>query len=185
MLYFWTLLRWISPLKGPVVWRVFPCRPGIRFRAYSRFAPSQWETALLCNDVSHWLGASLESVCCPVPWVVGPGQRSHEGRSQPRNRWDEVLCDDRASHTRKGHIPDLLRRLPWTCHRKEKVTFGSGAPHLVKCAALDLEKETRWSRGIPCSSHHRAISNKQFLILVEVFILINRVLSWLKTLQTV
>ena len=27
-------------------------------RADSRFAPSQWETALLCNDVSHWLGAS-------------------------------------------------------------------------------------------------------------------------------
>ena len=31
------------------------------YRAYSRFAPSQWETALLCNTVSHWLGASLES----------------------------------------------------------------------------------------------------------------------------
>ena len=31
------------------------------YRADSRFAPSQWETALLCNDVSHWLGASLES----------------------------------------------------------------------------------------------------------------------------
>ena len=30
-------------------------------RVDSRFAPSQWETALLCNDVSHWLGASLES----------------------------------------------------------------------------------------------------------------------------
>ena len=30
-------------------------------RADSRFAPSQWETALLCNDVSHWLIASLES----------------------------------------------------------------------------------------------------------------------------
>ena len=27
----------------------------------SRLVPSQWETALLCNDVSHWLGASLES----------------------------------------------------------------------------------------------------------------------------
>ena len=27
----------------------------------SRFVPSQWEAALLCNDVSHWLGASLES----------------------------------------------------------------------------------------------------------------------------
>ena len=30
-------------------------------RADSRFAPSQWETALLCNDVFHWLDASLES----------------------------------------------------------------------------------------------------------------------------
>ena len=30
-------------------------------RADSRFAPSQWETVLLCNDVSHWLGANLES----------------------------------------------------------------------------------------------------------------------------
>ena len=30
-------------------------------RAGSRFAPSQWEAALLCNDVSHWLNASLES----------------------------------------------------------------------------------------------------------------------------
>ena len=32
------------------------------YRADSRFAPSQWETVLLCNDVSHWLGAILESV---------------------------------------------------------------------------------------------------------------------------
>ena len=30
-------------------------------RADSRFALSQWEMALLCNDVSHWLGANLES----------------------------------------------------------------------------------------------------------------------------
>ena len=39
-----------------------------------RFAPSQWESALLCNGVSHWLDASLESpllrkwpVICWVP----------------------------------------------------------------------------------------------------------------------
>ena len=30
-------------------------------RADSRFAPSQWELVLLCNDVSHWLGANLVS----------------------------------------------------------------------------------------------------------------------------
>ena len=33
----------------------------IKCRADSRFAPSRWETALLCNDVSHWLGANRES----------------------------------------------------------------------------------------------------------------------------
>ena len=32
-----------------------------QFKADSRFARSQWEMALLCNDISHWLGASLES----------------------------------------------------------------------------------------------------------------------------
>ena len=34
---------------------------GTNYRTESRFAPSQWETALLCNVVSRWLGASLES----------------------------------------------------------------------------------------------------------------------------
>ena len=33
-----------------------------QFRSDSRFAPSQRETALLCNDVFRWVGASLESV---------------------------------------------------------------------------------------------------------------------------
>ena len=33
----------------------------LNHRADSRFAPSQWETVLLRNDVSHWLGANLES----------------------------------------------------------------------------------------------------------------------------
>ena len=33
-------------------------------RAEYRFAPNQWETALLCNDVSHWPGTSLESALC-------------------------------------------------------------------------------------------------------------------------
>ena len=36
--------------------------------AGSRFAPSQWETVFLCNDVSHWLGANLESALCIIYW---------------------------------------------------------------------------------------------------------------------
>ena len=39
----------------------------IKYRADSRFAPSQWEMVLLCNDVSHWLGASLESTLDAFP----------------------------------------------------------------------------------------------------------------------
>ena len=31
------------------------------FRADCRLSHNQWETALLCSDVSHWLGASPES----------------------------------------------------------------------------------------------------------------------------
>ena len=38
-----------------------PVMEWYKHRADSRLAPSQWETALLCNDVSYWLGASLES----------------------------------------------------------------------------------------------------------------------------
>ena len=37
-------------------------------KADSRFAPSQWQTAFLCNDVSHWLGASLESSLQRYGW---------------------------------------------------------------------------------------------------------------------
>ena len=33
----------------------------VESRAESRFAPSQWEAALHCSDISHWLGTSPES----------------------------------------------------------------------------------------------------------------------------
>ena len=36
--------------------------------ADSRFAPSQWETALLRNDVSHWLGANQEPALPLFDW---------------------------------------------------------------------------------------------------------------------
>ena len=39
------------------------CQTVTRCRADSRFATSQWETALLCNDVSYWLGA--------CQWLLG------------------------------------------------------------------------------------------------------------------
>ena len=40
------------------------------YRADSRFVPRQWDTALLRNDISHWLGASLESALL-YHWLSG------------------------------------------------------------------------------------------------------------------
>ena len=61
----WRLLSWAQPMPRMIhdivlflhtkIWG------GIYIRADSRFAPSQWETLLLYNDVSHWLVVSLES----------------------------------------------------------------------------------------------------------------------------
>ena len=48
-----------------------------RLRADSRLAPSQWETSLQSNAISHWLGANLESAlrlhqyhACWWPWLL-------------------------------------------------------------------------------------------------------------------
>ena len=70
-IYRWTM---DSPRKGTVAQKMFAfddiiMQAGVCLylsfhsssRADSRFAPSQWEMMLLCNDVSHWLGANLES----------------------------------------------------------------------------------------------------------------------------
>ena len=56
-------------------------------RADSKCAPSQWETALLCNDVSHWLGASLESAMC----VISDKQSSCSSFNQICNMLS-ILC---------------------------------------------------------------------------------------------
>ena len=70
-----------QPMRKALYCNVFPCWLGecpkwsldmmiygpkvfylwYTFRADFRFAPNQWETVLLCNDVSRWLGTSLVS----------------------------------------------------------------------------------------------------------------------------
>ena len=65
-------------------------KPVLLCRADSRFAPSQWETPLLCNDVSHWLGTSLKSAVimvwcypsiCPSVWSVKSPHSQYEHMS--------------------------------------------------------------------------------------------------------
>ena len=54
------------------------------YRAYSRLAPSQWETSLQSNTASLWLDASLESVNEAIVWVrsgntaISPWSQLHD-----------------------------------------------------------------------------------------------------------
>ena len=55
------VLWWSMIYVNRTVGRCYNCILMI-IRADSRFAPTQWETAWLYNEDSHWLGESLESV---------------------------------------------------------------------------------------------------------------------------
>ena len=59
-------------------------------RADSRFVPSQWETALLCNSVSHWLGANVKSALYMVPWAFIEGH-SHKNKGSFMNTFLALL----------------------------------------------------------------------------------------------
>ena len=53
------LLQWSTK---PLTCKTYCCTTRAwNFKADSRFAPSQWETLLQSNAVSHWLSANLES----------------------------------------------------------------------------------------------------------------------------
>ena len=51
--------NWLYTYPDTVTHGIHNLQHNIRYD--SGFAPSQWETALLNDDVSHWLGADLES----------------------------------------------------------------------------------------------------------------------------
>ena len=67
-LHKWPVTRKMFPFDDVImycyyyyVWWVSPWHHATKLRADSRFAPSQWKSALLSKKVSHGLGASLES----------------------------------------------------------------------------------------------------------------------------
>ena len=71
----WSLIcsKWGFFQTGAILFR------GIVSRADSRFAPSQWETSLQSNAVSHWLGANLESA-----WFLSSDYRSSIKCARPQ-----------------------------------------------------------------------------------------------------
>ena len=86
------------------------------FRADSRLAPSQWETSLQSNAVSHWLGANLESALINLSENISP-VGDVENRVQAYKRIKAILVKNKAhkdraqgtGRTKMGHR--LLRYL--------------------------------------------------------------------------
>ena len=64
-LLLWFISQFYPHLSGLLHWHwgnhMITWMPVKYSRGDSRFASSQWEMALHCNAISHWLGASLES----------------------------------------------------------------------------------------------------------------------------
>ena len=59
----------------------------VDYRAESRFAPSQRKTVLLCSDVSHWLGANLESTLGLKTKSSPTVEQKHVTFKYPLMRW--------------------------------------------------------------------------------------------------
>ena len=61
------------------------CSRQVSCRAVSRLAPSQRETSLQCNAVSHWLGANLESA---LSWTWF--QSIHKNKVDNQILWNKL-----------------------------------------------------------------------------------------------
>ena len=93
-------------------------------RAHCRFAPSQWETALLCNDVSHWLGASLESALTASRLdAIKESEMCNHIRSDvlPQAMWSPRVAGH--SLTSSGFQPVCVNT---TCGSTRRTVYGGG-----------------------------------------------------------
>ena len=82
--------QWPWSSRRKAVGQVCPSHQGPmppNIRVDSRFAPSQWETALLCNDVSPWLGANLESTLNMTGLIVVDHVDQQTRESVDKIRW--------------------------------------------------------------------------------------------------
>ena len=132
-------------------------------RADSRFAPSQWETALLCNDVSHWLGASIASALVSIVYWVAPLCRA-DSRFGPSQWETALLCND-VSHW-LGASPDYVwirqyhHDMAWgftqylgCCFTNVWQAFQNNLMKILQCQKSHLWWEFQAETMCVCSKH--------------------------------
>ena len=92
------------------------------FKADSRLALSQWETVLLCNDVSHWLGANLESaLTLLLLWEHKQIGSFHPGKLEKTTTYVLILNNRLKDMTKlpEGRLIDIIRN----CHLRTMTPF--------------------------------------------------------------
>ena len=76
-----------------------------------RFAPSQWEMAFLCIDVSHWLGAGQE------PVLIGHRWNARATRGIPLDMRTFMVMNYYLPNTLVStHEPFMLYIIDWIIH---------------------------------------------------------------------
>ena len=124
-------------------------------RADPKLAPSQWEAALFCNDVSHWLGASqeLEQLEClhsdgfppppndyPYHWVI----------LDPKSKEDKVKVTN-LKNLPKFHATHLLKLLDKMCkYDMDPMSIVEDTKRTRFCPQTD--RRTRWFQYTPLST---------------------------------
>ena len=66
------------------------------FRDHYVYAPSQWEFALHCNDISHWLGADTEWSLLLTRYMLSFTCEDHSLYAP--SQWEMVLHSNAVSH---------------------------------------------------------------------------------------
>ena len=98
------IMAWIFAAQTMVHVR---CKCGVLWcRADSRLAPSQWETSLQSNAVSHWLGANLESALWCVLTMTRNVDTSTGERKKSTSTDDCTCCIPARRHV---HIHSACR----------------------------------------------------------------------------
>ena len=127
--------------------------PSIYSRADSRFVPSQWETSLQSNAVSHRLNAIIESTLYsqyPTGWATGEAVPDYQlvwPRRHPWFNWcvtaypsnDAGVNLRRSKHANRGALQVRGHQISWWRHQME--TFSA---LLALCAGNIPPHKGQW-----------------------------------------
>ena len=127
--------------------------------------PSQWEMVLLCNNVSHWLGASLESslkscLDLAVVWPLSPPHCCARGSG--------ILCDCWQSS---------WQHLPLGVTTVNSGVLGKGFIHQMKVRRIyirfqhdDLRSNYFGPSYQQRDSHYNSLKKKNYIYLSTVLL---------------